>query len=37
MTFEPSELTALVLGVASGVINKAKLTSIFEERSRPIE
>ena len=35
LTFEPGELTDLVLGVASGVISKAKLTSIFEERCRP--
>ncbi len=30
------ELVNLVLGVASGVTTKAKLTTVFEERCRPI-
>ena len=36
LTLEPDELTALVLGVASGVVTKAKLTSTFEDRCRPL-
>jgi death on curing protein len=33
--FEPDDLADVVLGVASGRIDKAGLTAIFERRSRP--
>lgn len=34
-TFEPDELVELVLSVASGRLNKQRLTEIFESRSKP--
>ena len=33
--FEPDEFTALVPSVASGVMDKARLTAVFEEHCRP--
>ncbi|HKW97689.1 MAG TPA: type II toxin-antitoxin system death-on-curing family toxin [Bryobacteraceae bacterium] len=35
-TFEPDELVELVLSVASGRLNKQRLTEIFESRSKPV-
>ena len=33
--FEPDELAELVLSVASGVVDKAALTALFEQHCRP--